>query len=85
MNENEQLLKRLQEAPATYNVFNWESSRKDQVKQIKNICYYPPSLLKKKGRRKSRKPNVGLEPNKQLFDLYQQSLRMSNPTADETN
>jgi hypothetical protein len=29
MNENEQLLKRLQEAPATYNVFNWESSRKD--------------------------------------------------------
>lgn len=25
-----------------------------------------------------------MEPNKQLFDLYQQSLRVSGPTADET-
>jgi hypothetical protein len=63
MLENEKMLKRLQEAPATYNVFDWESHRKDQVKQIKNICYYPPSLLKKK-RHKSKKRNSGLEPNK---------------------
>jgi hypothetical protein len=67
--ENEQLLKRLQQAPATYNIFDWESQRKDQIKQIKNICYYPPSLLKKK-RRKSRKRDSSVEPNKQLFDLY---------------
>jgi hypothetical protein len=40
-------------------------------------------LLKKK-RRKSRKQAGSMEPNKQLFDLYQQSLRISGPTADET-
>ena len=64
------MLKRLQEAPATYNVCDWETCRKAQVKQIKNICYYPPSLLKKK-RGKSRKRDGSVEPNKQLFDLYQ--------------
>jgi len=79
MQENENLLKRLQEAGSTYNVFDWDNNRREQVKQIKNICYYAPSLLKKKTKRhKSRKRNStrvlgGGEnaPNKQLFDLYQ--------------
>ena len=57
MNENESLLKRLQDSNSFYNVDDWEFQRKENVKRIKNICYHPPSLLKhKKGkRRKSRK------------------------------
>ena len=76
MQENESLLKRLQEAGSTYNVFDWENKRKDQEKQIKNICYYPPSLIKKNKRHKSRKRNSARilaaenAPNKQLYDLY---------------
>ena len=81
--ENEQMLKRLQEAPATYNVFNWESARRQQVKTIKNICYYPPSLLKK-SRLKSRR-KLEKEPNKQLYEIYQQSLGQTEPIVDEMN
>lgn len=77
-------MKRLQEANSTYNVYDWDTERKEMVKRVKNICYHPPSLLKKKTYRKSaRSTRRGAtrasinEPNKQLFDLYQQSLRQS--------
>ena len=68
-------------------MFDWETERKEQIKRVKNICYYKPSLLKKrgkKGRRTNRKNlmdngyvSASNEPNKQLFDLYQSQLRQS--------
>ena len=79
-------MKRLQGQNSVYNVYDWENERKQQVKRVKNICYHPPSLLKKK-RRSRRGPgfeSVKNEPNRQLFDLYQQSLRMSmDPLSDD--
>ena len=76
MGENEALLKRLQDQNSHYNVYEWEVKRKKQVKSIKQICYYPPSLLKisrrSLGARSKKRGGTGdaCEPNKQLFDLY---------------
>ena len=66
-------------------MYDWDNDRKEQVKRVKNICYYAPSLLKKKAHRKGGRSrrrgatgeSITGEPNKQLFDLYQQSLRQS--------
>ena len=91
MSENEALLKRLQEQSSVYNVYDWEHQRKQQVKMVKNICYHPPSLLKK-SRKKSTRRGSGFEsaknePNRQLFELYQTSLRASqqDPSAMDFN
>ena len=87
--ENEQMLQRLQAANSTYNVYEWDNQRKENVKRVKNICYYKPSLLKKTHRKGSRIRRRGPatdsvnEPNKQLFDLYQQSLRQSGAYEDD--
>lgn len=74
-------MKRLQDQNSVYNVYDWEHARKQQVKLVKNICYHPPSLLKK-SRKKSIRRGTGFEsaknePNRQLFELYQSSLRAS--------
>ena len=75
------MLKRLQQQNSVYNVYDWEHERKRQVKLVKNICYHPPSLIKKESRRKKRKGSAlgssKNEPNRQLFELYQTSLRAS--------
>lgn len=42
------MLKRLQNRQSCYNVYSWENERKQQVKRIKQICMYPPSIIKKK-------------------------------------
>mmetsp|Transcript_26377 Transcript_26377/g.35236 ORF Transcript_26377/g.35236 Transcript_26377/m.35236 type:complete len:121 (+) Transcript_26377:534-896(+) len=57
------------------------------MKLVKNICYHPPSLLKNQSRKKKRRSS-GIDkskndPNAQLFELYQTSLRASaDPLAD---
>ena len=77
------MLKRLQERNSVYNVYDWEHDARKQVKLVKNICYHPPSLLGSESRKKKRKgrESDGLiasnEPNRQLYDLYQTSLRAS--------
>jgi ribosomal protein S16 len=48
MNENEAMLKRLQSRAPTYNVTNMERERQNQVKLIKQICHYKPSISKRK-------------------------------------
>ena len=65
-------------------MYDWDNERREQIKRVKNICYYPPSLLKKRSHRKgSRIRRRGAatdsvnEPNKQLYDMYQMSLRAS--------
>lgn len=76
--ENETFLKRLQEQGSHYNVYEWEQSRKDEIKRVKNICYYPPSIIKKRmkrGRKSTRRHtsngyDSANEPNKALYDLY---------------
>ena len=54
MTENEALLKRLQSRGSTYNISEWEKDRKQQMKDIKRICKYNPSISTKKQRGKSR-------------------------------
>ena len=51
--ENESMLKRLQDAGATYNVYEWDTDRKENVQRMKNICYFKPSLLRHKSRRRA--------------------------------
>jgi len=69
-------------------VYDWDTERREQVKRVKNICYYPPSLLKKTHRKGSRIRRRGAatdsvnEPNKQLYDMYQTSLRASAAQED---
>lgn len=85
MEENEKMLSRLQDQSSHYNVYDWELDRKESVKRVKAICYYPPTMMKKKGRKgkyaraKSTRIDINEpEPNRKLFDLYQESIRKSN-------
>lgn len=53
-NDNVQMLQRLQDQKSNYNVYEWESERRETVNKIKSICYHKPSLLhggKKRTRR----------------------------------
>lgn len=66
--ENENLLKRLQEKQSCYNVIEWEIDRKKQIKMLKKICYYPPSMASQKPRRRGKKrAQQGLDPNYEVF------------------
>jgi ribosomal protein S16 len=53
-NANEQLLKRLQNRGPTYNVVEWEHDRKQQIKDIRRICKYNPTISTNRPRAKSR-------------------------------
>ena len=81
------MLKRLQDANSTYNVYDWDTDRKENVQRMKNICYFKPSILRHKSRRRAHSTKRGAtsrnEPNKQLYDLYQQSMRMSSEMQEE--
>ena len=69
--ENESLLKRLQEKTSCYNVYDWEIDRKKQVKMIKKICYYPPSLVKRSRLRSKRAQGAaGIDPNYEVYNYY---------------
>jgi len=48
MKENDAFLKRLQDRKSEYNVFAWKDNRKEQMKRIKAICLFPPSISNKK-------------------------------------
>lgn len=82
--ENEALLKRLQNRQSNYNVWSWENERKQQIKRIKQLCLFPPSISKRKRYRKKSKGVVLLDmekryasagPNKQMYDMYNISMR----------
>ena len=84
MEENERMLGRLQDQGSHYNVYDWELDRKEGVKRVKAICYYPPSMTKEK-KKKTRRSNrtagrmaSGEEPNRKLFDMYQDGIRQSH-------
>jgi hypothetical protein len=79
--ENENMLKRLQEKTSQYNVYDWEVDRKKQVKMLKKICYYPPSLVKKSRLRSKRHHDIqshskagGIDPNYEVYNFYQSNL-----------
>jgi hypothetical protein len=91
---NEAMLKRLQNRTSNYNVWSWEHERKAQVKLIKQICLYPPSISKT--RRTYRKKTHGLGkqalrdmeskfatggPNKQMYDMYNMGIRSAQEPA----
>lgn len=82
--ENEALLKRLQNRQSNYNVWSWENERKQQIKRIKQICLYPPSISKRKRYQKKSKGFALMDmekryasagPNKQMYDMYNISMR----------
>ena len=54
MRDNECFLKRLQNRKSTYNVFEWEHDRRNQIRDIKRICKYPLSISTKRVRRKGK-------------------------------
>lgn len=76
-NENEVLLRRLQDKQSTYNVCEWEIERKKQEKLLKKICYYPPRLLKKSKLRSKRGANPlnSSDPNFELYQYYQTNFK----------
>ena len=84
MRENEQILKRLQDSRSNYNVYDWESERKEAIVRVKQVCKFKPMLLQTERRKKLRRPrkvnhlDTSTEPNRALFDLYQQSVREQN-------
>ena len=83
MAENEYMLKRLQDQRSAYDVSAWESERKIEIERIKNICQYKPSLIREQRVRVRRKhTNSNAEPNRQLFDLYQKSIREGSTDRD---
>eukprot|EP00347_Sterkiella_histriomuscorum_P013852 403363119 len=78
-NDNEFLLRRLQDRSSHYNVCDWEIERKKQEKLLKKICYYPPNFFKKKNRKsKHGKSILGNDPNQEIFHYYQSNLKSSN-------
>jgi hypothetical protein len=80
--ENENLLKRLQEKQSCYNVYDWELDRKKQVKMLKKICYYPPSLTKKSRLRSKRQPHGKIDPNYEVYQFYQQNMKTTGQLPD---
>lgn len=89
MNDNEAMLKRLQSRQSNYNVMDWENDRKNQIRLIKQICHYKPSISKRKKAFKRKYEKLDMEkryasagPNKQMYEMYNMSLRQSGmPTA----
>ena len=82
--ENEAMLKRLQNRQSSYNVWNWEVERKEQIKRVKQICMYPPTISTNTKRRFNRKKKglaqvdmvtryASAGPNKQMFEMYNMS------------
>ena len=85
--ENERMLNRLQDQGSYYNVYDWELDRKQAVKRVKAICYHPPSMINKKksvrstrnrGSRTNYQSENIEEPNRRMYELYQDSIRKSS-------
>jgi hypothetical protein len=55
-------------------VFEWELDRKKQVKMLKKICYYPPSMIKRRHKSKKRRAVGDMDPNTEVYQFYQQNL-----------
>lgn len=55
--ENQQILKRLQNKKATYNVSSWQRDEETRTRMLRNICEYP--LLEKSLER----PPLGVGPD----------------------
>ncbi len=77
--ENDALLRRLQEKTSCYNVYDWEQDRKKQIKMLKKICYYPPSLIKKQRLKSKRR----IDPNYEVFQFYQQNMKQGSEDENE--
>lgn len=84
MADNEAMLKRLQASQSNYNVLSWERDRRQQVKLIKQICHYKPTMIRK--RRVKRRGQDGEDlldmktryasagPNRHMFEMYNYSV-----------
>ncbi|CDW80981.1 UNKNOWN [Stylonychia lemnae] len=83
-NENEQLLRRLQDRQSFYNVFQWEIDRKKQEQILKKLCYYPPNFFRK-SKNKSKRLGLsllGADPNQEIFQYYQTNFKQSMPMLE---
>lgn len=94
MQENEAMLKRLQARQSTYNVTGWQKDRKEQIKLVKKICHYKPSITKRRKIFSKKLPEHKLDmekryasagPNKQMYEIYNMSIKQSMPTYDQSN
>ena len=78
MQENEMILKRLQESKSIFNVYDWDKERQISKKRVKAICRFEPSLLERtrsKRRHSPRKRDGSIDkPNEALYELYKESV-----------
>lgn len=94
MQENEAMLKRLQARQSTYNVTGWQKDRKEQIKLVKKICHYKPSITRRRKIFSKKLPEHKLDmekryasagPNKQMYEIYNMSIKQSLPIYDQSN
>ncbi|GBG27875.1 Hypothetical Protein FCC1311_040982 [Hondaea fermentalgiana] len=57
--ENQKILRRIQERQPYYNHAQWEEERRLQERYVRNICEYPVNGDKKRRRRRRRGPGAG--------------------------
>ncbi|CDW82974.1 UNKNOWN [Stylonychia lemnae] len=83
-NENSSILRRLQDQKSYYNTQEWKQDRKKKIKIIKQICYYPPTMIKKIRHRSKRRNIYTEDPNQTIYNMYQDQMNNSgNPLGDE--
>jgi hypothetical protein len=60
--ENQHILKRIQKAQPIYNHIEWEECYRKNLNYVKNVCEYPPSLVKTRTRSRSALQPLSMQP-----------------------
>ena len=80
MADNEAMLKRLQARQSNYNVTGWDKDRRSQIRLIKQICHFKPTLIKRKKLKRRQGANedkldmqtryASAGHNRHMFEMY---------------
>jgi len=69
-------------------VTDWEHDRKSQMKRIKQICMFPPSISKRRRTYRKKFKAMDMEkryasagPNKHMYEMYNMSIKQ-NPVSN---
>lgn len=89
MNDNEKLLKRLQDSKSSYNVYGWETDRKEMEHRVKNISKYNQCQFGQTKSVRRRTKDISClndsklsDPNNVLFQLYKESIDATNAETE---
>ena len=71
------MLQRLQDQKSSFDVYKWETERKEEIQRIKNICLYKPSLIgkpkKMRVRRRTAQPQGDEGANRHLYNMIKEA------------